>query len=257
MNRFTFLGFRNEHVRHTLANLPSIALERLGVIAHDEWSGPRLALVPFVVLGLFAMNASVCFGLACSLALFAGYLSYGHWAHWTIYYLEGIPILSVVAALDLSRVLTLVRARHDDARLDALGFGKITRALAMTAAALVALAAFETVQWRGKHQQNALWDAAFQELLDKVPMRSAVIFVHYAPRLGPHLNVVANSPHLFGDSTWIVNDLGARNAQLLQYAGARVPLAFYERDMHIEVDRQLDAAHEDSTGHRTSASGVK
>jgi hypothetical protein len=257
VNRFTYVGFRDEHVRHTPANLPSIAFDRLGAIAHDEWSGPRLVLVPFVVLGLFAMNASVWFGLACSLALFAGYLSYGHWAHWTIYYLEGIPILSVIAALGVWRVLGWVGARRGDSVLDAVWLGRLARPLTITGVALVILAGYEGAQWRRNHRRTAVWDTAFQELLEKVPVRSAVIFVHYAPRLGPHLDVVANSPHLFGDSTWIVNDLGPRNAQLLRYAGNRVPLAFYERDMHIEVDRQLVATPNDSTGHRAGSAEVR
>jgi hypothetical protein len=245
VNRYTYTGFFGEHARHTPANLPSIALERLAVIAHDEWSGPRLILVPFVVLGLFAMNPSVWFGLACSLALVAGYLSYGHWAHWTIYYLEGIPVLSVMAALGFWSALARIPARRDDDAAAGVRFLGITRPLAMIVAGLVILAAHETTQWRRNHRRNALWVAAFQELLDKVPVRSAVLFVHYAPRLGPHLNVVANSPNLAADSTWIVNDLGPRNAELLRLAGNRVPLAFYERDMHIEVDRQLVATADD------------
>lgn len=241
-NRYTYVGFRDEHVRHTPANLPSIALERLSVIAHDEWSGARLVLVPFLVLGLFAMNASVWFGLACSLALFAGYLSYGHWAHWTIYYLEGIPILSVIAAIGVWSVLERIRRRRDVRGSARVWVGAVPRLLATCVGALVILSAYETTQWRRNHRRNASWDVVFQDLLHRVPVRSAVIFVHYAPRLGPHLDVVANSPHLAADSTWIVNDLGPRNAELLRHAGNRVPLAFYERDMHIEIDRQLVSA---------------
>ena len=234
VTRFTYIGFRDQHVRHTPANVPSIAWERLGVIAHDEWSGPRLALLPFAVIGLFAMNASVGFALACSVALFAGYLAYGHWAHWTIYYLEALPVLSVIAALGIWTVVE--RSRRGRGRESFIG---VAGPFAIAAVALTLLAGYEAVAWRDNHRRNARWDAAFHELLDKVPVRSAVIFVHYAPRLGPHLDVVENSPHLFADSTWIVNDLGPRDAELLRYAGGRVPLAFYERDMHIEIDRAL------------------
>ncbi|MGH7615701.1 MAG: glycosyltransferase family 39 protein [Gemmatimonadaceae bacterium] len=250
VDRFTYIGFFNEHVRHTPANLPSIAFERLSAIAHDEWSGPRLVLVPFVVLGLFAMTAPVWFGLACSVALFGGYLSYGHWAHWTIYCLEGIPVLSVIAALGVWKALRWIRPRADVRARDLVRLGGTVRSLVMTLAILVILAGYECLRWRETHRRNALWGTAFQELLGKMPVRSAVIFVHYAPRLGPHLNVVANSPHLFAESTWIVNDLGPRNAELLRYAGKRVPLAFFERDMHIEVDRQLVATARDSTAYR-------
>ncbi len=114
VNRFTYIGFRDQYARHTLANLPSITVERLAVIAHDEWSGPRLVLVPFVLLGLFVMNASVWFALACSVALFAGYLVYGYWAQWTLYYLEGLPVLSVIAALGIWAAVARIRSRFAD-----------------------------------------------------------------------------------------------------------------------------------------------
>jgi hypothetical protein len=236
VDRFTYVGFQNVHKRHTLTNLPAIAWERLKVIGHDEWSGPRLVLVPFAILGLFAMNASLWFAFACSAALFVGYLSYGHWAQWTIYYLEGIPTLSVVTALGVALALERIEKRFSEGPRS-----RIASARAAAVAALLLLVGYESVRSHANHRRDALWDVAFHELLDQVPFRSRVIFVHYAPRLGPHLNVVANSPHLFADSTWIVNDFGAKNADLLRFAKGRIPLAFYERDMHIEIDTSLVA----------------
>ena len=70
-------------------------------------------------------------------------------------------------------------------------------------------------------------------------MSAAVIFVHYEPRIGPHANIVANSPHLANERVWIVNDLGARDAELMKYAGGRIPVALYEDAMKIEIDRSL------------------
>lgn len=233
VNRFTYIGFRDLHVRHTAANLPRTVWERLSVVAHDEWNGPRLILVPFAVVGLFAMSASLWFALACSIALFASYLAYGLWAHWTIYYLEGLPILSVIVALGIWSAIDRIRTRFGGESFT------IARPMAIATSAFALLAGYEAVTWRGNHQRDAVWDAAFHELLGKVPVRSAVIFVHYAPRIGPHLNVVVNSPNLSADSTWIVSDLGPRNSELMRFAGGRVPLAFYERDMHIEPDTLL------------------
>jgi dolichyl-phosphate-mannose-protein mannosyltransferase len=235
VNRFTYVGFRDLHVRHTRANLPRIAWDRLSAIARDEWSGARLILVPFALIGLFAMNASLWVALAGLFVLFACYLAYGYWAPWTLYYLEGIPILSVIAALGIWSVIDRIGKRREDT-------WPVARPIAIAAGALALLAGYETVTWRGNHRKDAVWDTAFRELLGKVPVRSAVIFVHYAPRIGPHLNVVANSPDLSADSTWIVNDLGPRNAELLRYAGGRMPLAFYERDMRIEPDTSLTRA---------------
>jgi hypothetical protein len=231
VNKETYYGFFDEHVKHTPSNLPRIVLERLQVIAHDQWSGPRLALVPFVVIGLFAMNAEAVFALVCSLALFVAYLSYGHWSHWTLYYFEAMPVLSLLAGLGLWRVIGWARAPCADRR--------IVR-LAVSACVVVALlAAFELETWRGKRRQMAEWDVTIRALIDRLPMPAAVIFVHYAPRIGPHARIVTNSPHLSDDPVWIVNDLGPRDSELMRYAGPRIPLAFQEDAGTFEIDRKL------------------
>jgi hypothetical protein len=101
------------------------------------------------------------------------------------------------------------------------------------------LAVYETSEARWKRQRAAAWDVAFRQTLAKIPFPAAVVFVHYAPRLGPHSSVVSNSPHIENEPIWIVNDLGARNPELMRVAGNRVPLAFYEDDQRLEVDRTL------------------
>ncbi len=227
VDRFTYAGFYDEHVKHTVARLPRTALDRLSAIATEEWSGPRLTLVPFVALGLWGMATEVGFALVCSLALFVFYLAYGHWSEWTLYYFEAMPVFALVTAMGIWKAATRVRAAN-------------TVQLSSTAAALLALlAGYELHDARWKRQRMAAWDVGFYNLVDKLPVHAAVIFVHYEPRLGPHANIVANSPHLATDPVWIVNDLGARNAELMQYAGGRIPLALYEDAVRIEVDRTL------------------
>src|SRR5256885_14543460 len=100
-NAFTYDGFFKEHVRHTPANLPRIAFERLRVIARDAWKNERMVLGPFVIVGLFALNGAIVFGLACSLASFVVYLIYVHRAGWTLSYVDALPILAVLAGLGL------------------------------------------------------------------------------------------------------------------------------------------------------------
>jgi hypothetical protein len=224
VNRFTYEGFFKEHVKHTPANLPKIAFDRLRVIAREEWKGPRIVLVPFVLIGLFSMNAPVAFALACSAALFLGYLSYGHWAEWPLYYFEGLPILAVLAALGAMRFV-----RENYRRQTAI-------AVACAASLLVVSSAKRI---RFEHARMAAWDVAFRNSLSQLPMRAAVIFVHFAPGLRPHSNVVLNSPNLAEEPYWIVNDLGDRNHELMQYAGPRIPLSFQEDGGKFEVDRSL------------------
>jgi len=239
-NRFTYEGFFKEHVRHTPANLPRIALDRLGVIAKEQWSGPRLILVPFVLLGLFVMNVQVAFALACSIALFAGYLSYGHWSQWTLYYFEAMPVLSMLTALGIWKTVVWLRSRT--AVAGAAIASTPARPVLIAMLPLLVLTGYELHDARFKRQRAAAWDTAFRELIDKLPMRAVVVFVHAAPRIGPHSAVVANSPDLADDPIWIVNDLGPRNAELMRVAGGRVPLAFYEDSGKIEIDRSLITA---------------
>lgn len=226
-DRLTYVGFYDEHVAHTVARLPRTALDRLTAIATEEWSGPRIVLAPFVVIGLFGMGVEVAFALSCSIALFVAYLAYGHWSGWTLYYFEGMPVFAVLGALGILKV-----ARR-------IGAASVPRLVTASAGLLALLAAYDLHDARWKRQRMAAWDVAFYQLIDKLPMRSAVIFVHYEPRIGPHANIVANSPHLADERVWIVNDLGARDAELMKYAGGRVPLALYEDAMKIEVDRGL------------------
>jgi hypothetical protein len=227
-NRFTYAGFYDEHVKHTPANLPRIAFDRLKTIARQEWPGTHIVLVPFVLLGLTAMSAEVVFALVCSLALFVGYLSYGHWVEWTLYYFEALPILSVLAALGLWRAVSWVNVRTT-AKWPIYAACGLVGVLALS----------ETYDARVKRQRAAEWDVAFRATLSKIPFRAAVLFVRYSPRLGPHASVVANSPDIQNEPIWIVNDLGKRNPELMRVAGNRVPLVFYEDGQRVEVDRSL------------------
>jgi hypothetical protein len=238
VNKFTYAGFYAEHALHTPARLPRIAWDRLRVLARDEWKGPRIVLVPFVLLGLIGMNAATIFALLCSAALFAGYLSYGHWAEWTVYYFEGLTPLSFLAALGVWRALRWILARQPGVER-ALRGKRFAQPLTVVAALLAILTVFELRAWHAQRNRMAAWDTSFREMVAKLPMHNAVIFVHYAPRLGPHSLVVGNSPSLDNDAVWIVNDLGARDTALMRFAGARVPLIFHEDGGSVEVDRWL------------------
>jgi hypothetical protein len=222
-NYYVYATFRGEHVRHTPANLPAIVLERLSAIAHAEWSGPRLILVPFALLGVVSMSADAVFALACTLSLFVGYLSYGHWSQWTLYYFEGLPVLALVAGLGIRRITARFRPGASSAAAVVLGL----------------LAAFEMQTWRRAHINDAGFDRQFHEQLANLPVRSAVVFVHYDDRLPAHADVVANSPHLARDSVWVVNDLGRRDTTLMRLAGSRMPFAFYEAGGRLGLDRTL------------------
>lgn len=239
VNQVTYVGFYNEHVKHTVANLPKTAYERLRALAREDWRGIRVVLAPFALLGLFSMSAEVGFALACAVALFVGYLSYGHWALWTLYYFEAMPVLAVLTALGIWRVIEWTRARLATRTPSSK---HITRLAFAAATGLLVIAGYDLRYGRQQRQSAAAYDVGIRELVAKLPIPSAVIFVHYAQR-PPHTNFVANSPALSTEPVWIVNDLGDRDRDLMRFAGARIPLAFYEDGARIEIDRSLLDSH--------------
>jgi hypothetical protein len=243
VNAFTYTEFDREHAVHTIRNLPVIAWDRLRVIAIREWSGPRMVLVPFVLLGLFAMSAEVVFALVCSLALLVGYLSYGHFSEWTLYYFEATPMLAMLAGLGLGHGARAFgsgpgRGSGESSSPDARA-PRPSPILSAASVALAVLALYEARIWRTGHIEGARWYTQFENILSRMPKNPAVIFVHYAPRLQPHPGIVRNSPNLAEDQVWIVNDLGARDPELMRLAGSRIPIAFYEDGNRFEVDRNL------------------
>jgi hypothetical protein len=115
----------------------------------------------------------------------------------------------------------------------------LPRATVVAAALLSVMVVNRARVARETRVQMAAWDVAFKEEMAALPMHAGVIFVHYAPGLRPHANIVLDSPHLDEEPFWIVNDLGARNRELMRFAGPRIPLAFYEDGGKFEVDRSL------------------
>jgi dolichyl-phosphate-mannose-protein mannosyltransferase len=237
VNQFTYAEFFREHEQHTIATLPRVAYERLREIAHSEWDGIRAILIPLIIFGMTGMTAEMAFALACSAALFVGYLSYGHFAGWTLYYFEAMPVFSFFAARGLWRALENVAAlaHMSAARTRTVGIA--------VAVLLAALTAYEVHAWRIERLRVASWYIVFNEELEKLPDEPMVIFVRYRPTISPHAHVVRNSPTLATDAVWIVNDMGDRNKELMRYAGSRVPLIFHEEHERFELDRALLEDH--------------
>lgn len=229
VNRFNYAEFHGEHVAHTPSRLPAIAFERLQRIAAAEWGGARLVIAPFVVIGLFSMPASVGFALACSAALFAGYLTYGHYAGWTVYYFEGLPVLAVIATLGMARV-------GRTSLVERVGRRPVA---AVALAALAMLVVIGAVDWRRRHAETGKWYAEFDAMVARLPRNPTVLFVRYVPRLEPHPHVVRNAQRLEEEWLWVVNDMGAGNVELMRRAPGRIPLVFDVATRQLSVDRDL------------------
>ena len=208
-----FLVARKEQ---RIGTLPSIVVDRVVNVATAFFQGMRLPLLLFAVAGLFVMRVPLRFGVASALVLFVAHLPYAHWAPWTIYYLEAMPLLACLTALGLWRAFTAVTAQRR------------ARAGTAFAAMLLLLIAIPTVQrWRRDHEARSALDRTFAERLEALP-RPSIVFIRYSPRLVQHMSVVFNYPELEKAPVWVVHDMGARNDELRRLAPDRASFDFEE-----------------------------
>ena len=220
------------HIGYSLKRVPSAAAERLRAVASDEWAGWRLALVPFVLIGLAAASAELWFAIACAVVLFAAYLCYGYYAGWTLYYFEAMPVIAFCAANGVAVCWRWIRRRVPSRAL--------ARALPWAASAtLAALTVAALVTWRQKHVYYARYDTAFYATIATAPFKGMVVFVRYDPKRTPHTNLVANSATLETDRVWVAMDDPANNAAVLRAANGRVPLLFEENGGRVSVYESL------------------
>lgn len=224
--------FSRYHKSYTPAEVPRAAYDRIHALAKEEFAGWRMAIVPFVLIGIVFAAAELWLALACTLAIFLGYLSYAYWYGWTLYSLESIPVVAFCAANGVATVWRLVRRRWTSR---AVGY-----AVSWGAPALVALLTVPTVQkWRHKHIKDAEYDSAFYKTIATAPFRGMVVFVRYSPSQHPHGNLVANSPTLDSDRMWVVKDDPAENAAIMRAANGRVPVLFEEKGSKLSVYQTL------------------
>ena len=224
--------FSRYHQLYSSAKVPVTAYNRIRALAKEEFAGWRIALVPFVLIGIGFASAELWLAIACAVAVFAGYLSYAYWSGWTLYNLESIPVVAFCAANGVLTLWRWIRRRW--------GSLVLGRAVAWGAPALIALLTIPAVQkWRHKHIMDAAYDTDFYKTIATAPFRGVVVFVRYAPSQHPHVNLVASSPTLDSDRTWIVRDDPAHNSAIMRAANGRVPVLFEEKGAKFSVYQSL------------------
>jgi dolichyl-phosphate-mannose-protein mannosyltransferase len=232
VNADVYGQFAVEHRGYTLSRVPSAAVARLRALASDEFAGWRLALVPFVLLGVVTASAELWFAIACAAALFVAYLSYGHWPRWTLYYFEAIPVAAFCAANGVAVCWRRMQEKRPSRVLgQTLGWG--------VSGLLAILTGLTITTWRTKHVSDAGYDTGFKKMVASAPFPGVVVFVRYAPHQLPHTTVVANSATLATDHAWVVIDDSSRNAAVLRAANGRVPLLFEEKGAALSVYNSL------------------
>lgn len=217
-------GYRELHREHTAANLPWILARRLVEVAKDSWGAAWVPLAAFALLGVVWAPRETRVAFASAALLFLLYLSYAHYADWTIYYVEAYGVLAYAAAVGLGGAVARLSAR-------ASGPGRAPARpwLAwVPAAALLAAGAPALFGARERREIATREFRLFAAALDALPPGPAVVFVRYGPEHNPHSSLVVNPPGLATSSRWIVYDRGAENASLLGIAGTRAGFLYDE-----------------------------
>jgi hypothetical protein len=243
--RITSSAFYREHARHTPAALPSIIGERLAMLDRDLWYEWRGGLRVFAVIALFALPLEAWIALAAFGLQFALYLSYAHPAWWTMYYVEGTPVLAFATALGIARFFALATGE-----LGAVSAASLTSALAAARRALTGAPATESTgtvtaavliagagliagglvaqQVRSKLREDHSYFDAFSRLVDQIPDRRAIVFVRYGDKHPDGVSFVRNVADPEQARVWTVYDRGAENAKLMGMVPDRAVYLFDE-----------------------------
>ena len=213
-----FLMARKEQ---TLAAVPRTAADRALQVAIAVFQEARLPLAVLAVLGFFAAGARAAalrFGVVSGLVLFVAHLPYAHWAPWTIYYLEAVPVAAALVAVGAGLVAARIPGSGRDAR----------SSLALASVAVALFAGPSVVKWKHDHRTRGAFDRHFASQLKLLPSRHAIVFVSYSPRVAQHIAVVFNYADLAAAPVWVVHDLGPRNADLKRLTPDRASFDFEE-----------------------------
>ncbi|HEY2374655.1 MAG TPA: glycosyltransferase family 39 protein [Gemmatimonadaceae bacterium] len=247
-------AFYQEHLRHTIANLPKIAWARITMLDRDAFYEWRGGLRLFALLGLLALSVEGWIALVAFIAQFVLYLSYAHPAWWTMYYVECTPVLAFITALGMTRVLASVyrakpvgsvalprsltrtvaamrMALASPAATD--GRRLATAALVIAAVGLVATGAVTRQVKVTLGQDHSFYDA-FAQLVRQIPEKQAIVFVRYTDKHPDGLSLVRNVPDLDQAPVWTVYDRGEDNARLMALAPDRAPYLFDEKSWSLK-----------------------
>ncbi len=220
--------FSRLHREHTRAHLPSTMYQRASAILTDAGGPTVVGAVILGGMGLAAAPPTVLFAAVTTALLFAAHLPYAHSADWTLYYLEGFPVLALLMSLGIARIGTLLsRARAPaitDGPGDALVIGaSIVFALLLPTRILAA---------REAHRGLSAAQAYFRELVRELPGPS-IVFVRYGPKHVMHFSLIQNPADYGSAHVWVVYDRGAENTRLLVMAPGRRPYLYDEAGLEL------------------------
>jgi len=225
------------HRAYTVRSLPGELTFRLLAVLRSTWINWRLGLLPFALLGLLVMPATIAFATGSALLLGLAYGVYAHAPEWTVYYLEAMPVLAMLTALGIWRAIEFT-LRNAASSKDPLVPGHT----ALAALGLVALSftrvPSEVRTARIVVSNTTIEQRKFREAVDKLPGEKTLVFVRYTPRFIGHFSLVQNEPDFNSATSWIAYDRGPENEALMRLApGRRVYLSDQLQRSFTEIPR--------------------
>jgi hypothetical protein len=218
--------YRNGHRAYTVRALPSALQDRLRRIALDIWPGWRRALMPLAAVGLALLVPESAVGVASFALLVALYLLYWTPPFWTVYYLEGYPVLCFLTVVGGVRLIETLA-------------GSGGRRLVGSALALAAVAGVVgTVRITHATRQQVDADAAvyrrFDATLATLTEPKLLVFVRYGPSHNKYRPLTRNEPDLSTARIWLINDEGAADQELRRLAPDRTAYLFDEATWRLQ-----------------------
>lgn len=217
--------FSEAHVGFRPGRLPEILAARAYQVLKDAWGEWLPALAIFALIGLFAANRELRFGLGCMASLMAVHLIFAHPVNWSLYYQEGQPALAAITALGVARALSfLLRRAGAGPGLPAKEILAVWIVVALGAGAALPIVA----DARHKKMKLSEYHAEFAGRVEALPGRT-IIFVRYSPIHRFYYSLISNPADLDSAAAWLVHDLGADNKRLIALAPDRTPWLYIEQ----------------------------
>jgi 4-amino-4-deoxy-L-arabinose transferase-like glycosyltransferase len=191
-------SLRQRHADHVPSALPGVLVDRLRALGRSIFGGWRLVFIPAAMVGVVLLPTAGWLALATAATLLICYLPYAHEAHWSVYYVEAMPVAALVVALGAVAILRRLENRADGSRWGTTGLAVL--ALGMAAPEML---------WSGRFKVAAQQPLqAFRAAASAVHGRDLLVFVRYADDFDGHQSFVHNVADIGRARVVTAHDLG-------------------------------------------------
>ena len=217
MDRFAE-QYRQWHRDFTPAGAARAAWARAKRLAREAWGGAAAFTLFLALVGLKVPDRRLALGIAQAGLLLLLYGFYAHGVAWNAYYLEALPVFSLMPVLGLYWL---------DGRAVAGGPPREAWLLPVGGSVLVALMAGAAMQ---EYNRAGVRREPYMRLRRALAEASvpAVVLVRRPADHSYHVQLVVNEPDMAEVPVWLAHDLGERNGRLLERAGGRAAYVFDE-----------------------------